>query len=89
MGEYRYIGKSIPRIDAREKVTGQAVFTCDYKVPRMLIGKVLRSPYPHARITRIDTSKAEKVPGVRAVITAKDTPPVRWSNSIELSLIHI
>ena len=83
MGEYKYIGKSIPRIDAKEKVTGQAMFTADYKMPRMLVGKILRSPYPHARILKIDTSKAEKVPGVRAVITAKDTPPVRWSNSVE------
>lgn len=83
MSEYKYIGKSIPRIDAREKVTGQAMFTADHTMPRMLIGKILRSPYPHARITRIDTSKAEKLPGVRAVITAKDTPPVRWSKSVE------
>jgi len=83
MSEYKYVGKSIPRIDAKEKVTGQAKFTADYKMPRMLIGKILRSPYPHARIMRIDTSRAEKVPGVRAVITAKDVPPVRWSNTIE------
>lgn len=83
MAELQYVGKSIPRIDAKEKVLGGAMFTDDFKVPRMLIGKILRSPYPHARILRIDTSKAEKAPGVRAVITAGDVPPVRWSTTIE------
>ena len=83
MSEYEYIGKSIPRIDAKEKVTGQAMFTADFKMQRMLVGKILRSPYPHAKILKIDISKAEKVPGVRAIITSDDVPPVRFSNSVE------
>ena len=83
MADLKCVGKSIPRIDAREKVTGQAKFTADCSMPRMLVGKILRSPYPHAKIVSIDTSEAEKISGVRSVITAKDTPPVRWSVSVE------
>jgi len=83
MKELSVVGKSIPRIDAKEKATGKAMFTEDFVMPRMLYGQVLRSPYPHARITRIDTSEAEKVPGVRTVITAKDVPAVRFSTSVE------
>jgi len=81
MSEYKYVGKSIPRIDALAKVTGKAKFTNDYKLARMLYAKVLRSPYPHAKIMRIDTSRAEKLPGVRAVLTAKDVPDHRWSST--------
>ena len=83
MKEFSIVGKSIPRIDAREKATGKAMFTEDFTMPRMLYGQVLRSPYTHARITRLDTSEAEKVPGVRVVVTAKDVPPVRFSTSVE------
>jgi len=61
-------------VDAIEKVTGEGKYTVDIKLPRMLYGKILRSSYPHARIMSIDTSKAESLPGVRAVITSKDTP---------------
>ena len=81
MSEYNFVGKSIPRIDALAKVTGKAKFTDDYKLPRMLHAKVLRSPYPHAKIKSIDTSKAEKVPGVKVVLTAKDVPDHRWSST--------
>src|SRR5437899_6313846 len=63
------IGKPTPLIDARAKVTGQWVYTDDIKLPGMLIGKILRSPLPYARIVGIDTSKAESLPGVRAVVT--------------------
>ena len=83
MKELSVVGKSIPRIDAKEKATGQAMYTDDFKMPRMLYGQILGSLYPHARITRLDTSEAEKVPGVRAVITAKDVPAARFSSSIE------
>jgi CO/xanthine dehydrogenase Mo-binding subunit len=76
--EYRLVGKSIPRIDSRSKVTGEAVFTADLKLPRMLVGKVLHSPHAHARILNIDTSKAEKLPGVHTVITGKDTAGEKW-----------
>ncbi len=77
MNEYRVIGKRVPRVDGVAKATGKAEYTADIVLPEMLHGKVLRSPYPHARILSIDTSKAKAVPGVKAVITAKDIPEVK------------
>ncbi len=68
-----YVGKSVPRIDGAAKVTGSAEYTVDVSLPGMLCGKVLRSPFPHARIVYIDTSRAERLPGVKAVVTAKDS----------------
>src|SRR5215210_5199580 len=72
------IGQRVPRLDAGEKVTGAAEYVADIKLPGMLVGKILRSPLAHARIVRIDTSRARAVTGVRAVITAADAPAVRW-----------
>lgn len=69
MGESRVIGKSVMRTDAIEKVTGRALYTADLTLPGMIYGAFVRSPYAHARIKRIDTSKAWKVPGVVAIIT--------------------
>jgi len=66
------IGKTFRRLDYETKVTGRAQYLADMNVPGMLHGKILRSPYPHARIARIDASKAEKVPGVMAVLTRDD-----------------
>jgi CO/xanthine dehydrogenase Mo-binding subunit len=66
------IGRSVPRRDAREKARGQAQFVGDMVVPRMLHGKVLRSPVAHARIVSIDTAAAEKMPGVVCVLTGSD-----------------
>lgn len=66
------IGYNVPRVDAVEKVTGRAVYGPDLKVAGMLYGKVLRSSLPHARILNVDTSKAESLPGVKAVVTGKD-----------------
>jgi|GEM_PF-3547737 len=71
--EYRIIGKSTPFIDARDKATGTTVYTSDITLPNMLYGKVVRSTVAHGRILSIDTSAAERLPGVKAVITAKDT----------------
>ena len=59
MKEYSIIGKPTPNIDGPAKVTGEAVYTFDMTLPNMLYGKLLRSPYPHAKIISIDTSKAE------------------------------
>jgi len=79
MSEYSIIGKSVPRTDAIPKVTGAAQYAGDVVLPRMLYGKILRSPHPHARILKIDTSKAEKLLGVKAIITGKrDTEGVRY-----------
>jgi len=76
MENLKVIGKNVLRLDAVEKVTGKAKFGADFKMSGMLYAKVLRSPYPHARVTRINTSKAETLGGVRAVLTAKDVPPI-------------
>ena len=72
-----YVGRSIPRKDGPDKVTGRATYTVDIKLPGMLVGRILRSPHPHARILNIDTSRAEQLKGVKAVITAKDTIGVK------------
>ena len=66
--EFSVVGKKTPRIDAYERVTGQAQYTGDIQLPDMLYARVLRSPHPHAKIIGIDASKAEKLPGVKAVI---------------------
>ena len=63
------VGHDVPRIDAYERVTGRATYTRDVRLPGMLYARVLRSPHPHARIRSIDVSKAEALPGVRAVVT--------------------
>jgi CO/xanthine dehydrogenase Mo-binding subunit len=65
------VGRPTPLVDARAKVTGQGVYTDDIKLPGMLVGKILRSPLPYARIVSIDTSRAEALRGVRAVVTGK------------------
>ena len=78
MGKFSYIGKDMKRVDAACKATGEALFAADLALPRMLVGKVLRSPYAHARIVEIDPLKAEKLPGVKAVVTAKDTSGDKW-----------
>jgi 4-hydroxybenzoyl-CoA reductase alpha subunit len=66
------IGSSVPRIDAVEKVTGTTVYGPDLKLPGMLQGKILRSPLPHARVLHVDTSRAERLSGVKAVATGRD-----------------
>jgi len=70
----RAISRSVPPIDVREKVTGEAKYTDDYVFEGMLIARTLRSPYPHARILSIDTSQAAALPGVAALLTHKDVP---------------
>lgn len=72
LNEYRVIGTRPIRADAVDKVTGRAVFGPDIKLPNMMRGWVLRSPYAHARILSIDTRRAEAQPGVHAVVTAWD-----------------
>lgn len=76
--EFTYIGKRIPRVDSASKVTGEAIYTADIKLPRMLVAKVLRSPHAHARILNVDVSKAKALRGVHAVITGKDTAGEKW-----------
>ncbi|HOE18419.1 MAG TPA: xanthine dehydrogenase family protein molybdopterin-binding subunit [Syntrophorhabdaceae bacterium] len=74
MNNLTTVGKKIPKRDAPPKATGSAIYIQDLKVPGMLYGKILYSKYPHARIKGLDTSRAEKLPGVRAVVTASDMP---------------
>lgn len=76
MKEFDFVRKDIPRVDAVDKATGSAQFTVDLTLPNMLFAKLLRSPHPHARILNIDTRKAERLPGVKGVITGKETPYV-------------
>ena len=78
--EYRFIGKPTPRKDALDIVTGKAQFIDDLVLPRMLHGKVLRSPFPHANIKQIQTSRAEALKGVRAVLTHHNAP--NWKTGI-------
>jgi CO/xanthine dehydrogenase Mo-binding subunit len=72
------VGKRIPKLDAQDKVTGRSIYVQDLKIPKMLYGKILRSAYPHAKIVHIDTSRAAKLLGVRAVITAEDVPTIHF-----------
>ena len=76
LSEYRIIGKSVPKKDARDKVLGKAVYAADIKLPGMLYGKVLRSKYPHALIKNVNMSKAGKLSGVVKIVTARDIPGV-------------
>jgi CO/xanthine dehydrogenase Mo-binding subunit len=73
---HRIVGQRIGRLDGVDKVSGTARFSADVTLPGLVWGKALRSPLPHARIRRIDTSKARALPGVLAVLTAADLPDV-------------
>lgn len=77
MAEYKRIGVSVDRKDALEKVTGAAIYSADVHPKGMLYGKILSSPIAHGKIISIDTSKAEALPGVVAVVTGKDAPEIR------------
>jgi CO/xanthine dehydrogenase Mo-binding subunit len=73
---FQVVGRPEGRLDGEDKVTGKAIYTVDVELPGMAHGKILRSPYPHARLLRVDGSKAEKLPGVYAVITRDDQRPL-------------
>lgn len=72
--EFAVVGKPTPRVEGSKKVTGKAIYAADIQLPGMLHAKLLHAPYAHARITRIDTSKARMIEGVELVFTAKDLP---------------
>ncbi len=78
--EFQVLGKPTPKKDAPQKAAGRAEYADDISMPGMLHGKLLRSPHPHARIVSIDVSRAMALPGVRAVITGRDFPGVRYGN---------
>ena len=75
---FKVVGKGVPVKDATEKVTGTLKYAVDFKVHGLAYGKILRSPHPHARITKIDVSKAEALPGVYGVLTHHDVPQNDW-----------
>jgi CO/xanthine dehydrogenase Mo-binding subunit len=77
------VGARVPRLDAYGKVTGRAVFGADFALPGMLHGKIVRSTEPHARIVTIDVARAAALPGVRAIITARDVPEVRYGGALK------
>src|SRR6516162_11647041 len=70
----KIVGSSPVKHDGIDKVTGRAKFGADLFLPGMLVGKILRSPHPHANIRSIDTAAAEALPGVKAVVTGRETP---------------
>ena len=72
--EFKVVGAPIPRAEGPEKVTGRTLYAADVALPGILWAKILRSPHPHARIRRIDVSKAQRVPGVRAIVTGPEIP---------------
>jgi len=72
MSDFRAVGVPVPRGEGGDKVSGSTVYAADVKLQGLLWAKILRSPHPHARIRRVDTSRAKKVPGVQAIITGVD-----------------
>jgi len=80
-GPFAVVGTHVRRVDAPDKATGRAKYAGDLRLPGMLWGKILVSPHPHAKIISIDVGEAEKLPGVKAVITAKDVPDIRYGVS--------
>ena len=91
--QFKWIGTSPVRPDGVEKVTGAALFGADLSLPGMLVGRVLRSPHAHARIRGIDTSKAEALTGVKAVVTSADIPDQPFAyvgpDRVQQNLYHI
>ncbi|WP_089940825.1 hypothetical protein [Candidatus Entotheonella palauensis] len=83
MADYHIIGKPAQRVNAQLKVTGQAHYSADIDLPGTLWGKSLHSPYAHARIVRIDTTAAQQVPGVHAVITGADVRAGLWGRAVK------
>jgi CO/xanthine dehydrogenase Mo-binding subunit len=73
---YKNVGKAVPRLEGADKVTGKMRYAADIECPAALSAKILRSPFPHARVIKVDASKALKLPGVRAVISGTDIGPV-------------
>jgi 4-hydroxybenzoyl-CoA reductase subunit alpha len=78
MQKFDVVGKREPMLDAFDKATGRARFTDDLTLPEMLFGKILRSPYAHAKILHVDLSKAEKVPGAKGAISGRDIPKKKY-----------
>ena len=76
--DLKVVGQPVPRLDGYDKVSGSAVYTFDKTLPNMAHARTLRSPHPHAKIIKIDTSKAKALPGVLAIISSENNPDVPW-----------
>ena len=85
---FNLVGTRVARPDGIEKVTGRARYGADAFAPGQLVGRVLRSPHAHAEIKKIDTSKAEKMPGVKAVLTSDDLPDLSGGNRGSLDILE-
>jgi xanthine dehydrogenase YagR molybdenum-binding subunit len=79
---FTIVGTPVPRVDGWDRVAGRVRYTADLCPPGMLHGVILRSPHAHARIARLDPTRAEKAPGVRAVLSHANTPRIRWFNGV-------
>jgi CO/xanthine dehydrogenase Mo-binding subunit len=73
---YQIVGRAVPRLEGADKVSGKTQYAADVDIPDLLWAKILRSPVPHARVLNVDTSRARQLPGVHAVITGAELPPV-------------
>lgn len=82
--ELNVVGKPMPRVDGMARVTGAAHYPSDLRLPGMLHASILRSPHAHARVLRVDTSRAEKLPGVRAVLSRNNAPGKPWRRNCPL-----
>ena len=85
---FNLVGTRVARPDGIEKVTGRAKYGADAFAPGQLVGRVLRSPHAHAEIKKIDISKAEKLPGVKAIITSEDLPDLSGGNRGQLDILE-
>ena len=84
MESYVNVGKRFTKIDAIHKAIGELRYTSDIYLPHMLFGKILRSPYPHANVKKIDFSEASRIPGVQAILTFKDVPKLMYAREFAL-----
>ena len=83
MKEFRVVGKPLPRLDGVDSVTGRATYTVDIALPGLLHARLFRSPVPHAKIRRLDVSRARALPGVGAVLTANEAPSKRFGFGVQ------
>jgi len=79
--ELEIVGQPVPRVDGQQRVSGAAHYPSDIQLPGLLHAHCLRSPHPHARLLRVDTARAEQLPGVRAVLSRNNAPPTPWRNT--------
>src|SRR5512143_2199733 len=81
------VGKALPRVDGYDRVSGSAIYASDITMPEMLYGAILRSPHPHAIVKAVDTKEAEKMPGVRAVISGSSPEAdIMWPYSKDMRM---